>query len=40
MAEASDIVFRVGTHRETMKISYADFVRLAQPTVGDFAWEI
>jgi Ala-tRNA(Pro) deacylase len=31
------IVFRVGTHRHTMKIAYADFARLAQPTVGEFA---
>jgi Ala-tRNA(Pro) deacylase len=31
------IVFRVGTHRHTMKVAYADFARLAQPTVGEFA---
>lgn len=40
MAEQSDMVFRIGTHRETMKIAYADFARLAKPTVGDFAWQI
>lgn len=31
-----DIVFRVGTHQEVMKIAYGDFARLAQPTVGEF----
>ena len=40
MAEEPDMVFRIGTHRETMKITYADFVRLAQPVVGDFSWQI
>ena len=37
LAEERDIVFRVGTHRHTMKVAYADFARLAQPTVGQFA---
>jgi Ala-tRNA(Pro) deacylase len=40
LAAQSNIVFRIGTHRETMKIAYADFGRLAQPTVGEFAWQI
>ncbi len=40
LAEESDIVFRIGTHRETMKVAYADFARLAQPTVGEFAWQM
>jgi Ala-tRNA(Pro) deacylase len=40
MAEAPDIIFRVGTHRETMKIAYVDFVRLVQPVMGDFSWQI
>ena len=40
MAEEPDMVFRVGTHRETMKIAYADFVRLAEPVVGDFSWQM
>ena len=40
MAEEPDMVFRIGTHRETMKIAYADFLRLAQPVVGDFSWQI
>jgi Ala-tRNA(Pro) deacylase len=36
LAESPDIVVQAGTHRDTVKISYADFARLAQPTVGDF----
>jgi Ala-tRNA(Pro) deacylase len=40
MSEEPDMVFRIGTHCETMKIAYADFVRLAQPVVGDFSWQI
>jgi Ala-tRNA(Pro) deacylase len=40
MGEEPDMVFRVGTHRETMKIAYEDFVRLGQPVVGDFAWQL
>jgi Ala-tRNA(Pro) deacylase len=37
LTEEAHIVFRVGTHRDTIKIAYADFARLAQPTVGRFA---
>ena len=40
LAEEADIVFRIGTHRETMKVAYADFARLAEPTVGEFAWQM
>jgi Ala-tRNA(Pro) deacylase len=36
LSEWSHIVFQAGTHRDTIKINYADFARLAQPTVGDF----
>ena len=36
-AEEVNIVFRIGTHRETMKLAYTDYARLAQPTVGKFA---
>jgi Ala-tRNA(Pro) deacylase len=31
------IVFPIGTHTETMSLKYADFERLVQPTVADFA---
>jgi Ala-tRNA(Pro) deacylase len=40
LAEERDIVFRIGSHRETMKLAYADFARLVKPTVGEFAWQI
>jgi Ala-tRNA(Pro) deacylase len=40
LAGEGDIVFRIGTHRETMRVAYADFARLAQPTVGAFAKQI
>jgi Ala-tRNA(Pro) deacylase len=40
LAEESDIVFRIGTHRESMKVAYADFARLVQPTVGEFSWQM
>jgi len=31
------IVFRAGTHRETMRVAYADFERLEKPQVGEYA---
>jgi Ala-tRNA(Pro) deacylase len=40
MGEERDMIFRIGTHRETMKIAYADFARLAKPVVGDFSWQM
>ena len=40
LAEEANIVFRVGTHRHTMRVAYADFARLVQPTVGDFAEQL
>jgi Ala-tRNA(Pro) deacylase len=40
LTEQADIVFRVGTHRESMKLAYADFARLVQPIVGDFSWQM
>lgn len=36
LAEEEDILFKVGTHTEVMKIAYRDFARLAQPTLGEF----
>jgi Ala-tRNA(Pro) deacylase len=30
------IVFDAGTHSEAIKLSYDDFARLVQPTIGDF----
>jgi Ala-tRNA(Pro) deacylase len=40
LTEQTDIVFRVGTHRESMKLAYGDFARLVQPVVGDFTWQM
>ena len=37
LTEQPEIVFRVGTHRHTMKIAYADFSRLARPALGEFS---
>jgi Ala-tRNA(Pro) deacylase len=37
LSAVREIVFRAGTHQDTMKIAYADFVRLANPIVADFA---
>ncbi|HSL00934.1 MAG TPA: YbaK/EbsC family protein [Rubrobacteraceae bacterium] len=37
LAEDEIIVFRAGTHTETMSVRYADFERLVEPTVAAFA---
>jgi len=37
LTEDAEIVFQAGTHRDTMKIAYRDYARLAQPVVADFA---
>ena len=37
LSNEANIVFRIGTHKEVMKVSSADFARLAGPTVGEFA---
>jgi Ala-tRNA(Pro) deacylase len=38
LTEQQSVVFRIGTHQETMRIAYADLARLAQPTVGEFSY--
>ena len=40
LAEQGTIVFRVGTYEHTMKVAYADYARLVQPTVDEFAQHI
>lgn len=35
-----EIVFNAGTHRETLRIKYADFARMMQPTVINFAMHL
>ena len=37
LAKDEMIVFRAGTHTDTMSVAYADFERLVEPTVADFA---
>jgi Ala-tRNA(Pro) deacylase len=37
LAEDETIVFRSGTHTDTMSVSYADFERLVEPTIAKFA---
>jgi Ala-tRNA(Pro) deacylase len=37
LAEDETIVFPVGTHTETMRLNYADFERLVNPTLAEFA---
>ncbi|MEW6231577.1 MAG: YbaK/EbsC family protein [Chloroflexota bacterium] len=37
LTEDLEIVFQAGTHRDTMKIRYADYARLVNPKIGSFA---
>jgi Ala-tRNA(Pro) deacylase len=37
LAEDDTIIFRSGTHTDTMSVSYADFEKLVRPTVVDIA---
>ncbi len=37
LTEDETIFFRAGTHTDTMSVGYADFERLVEPTVGQFA---
>jgi len=37
LTRQENIVFPIGTHTETMSLKYADFERLVQPTVAEFA---
>jgi len=37
LTEDEFIVFRAGTHVETLKIKYNDYVRLVNPRMGDFS---
>jgi Ala-tRNA(Pro) deacylase len=35
LAQRGDVVFQGGTHQEAVRMKYADYARLAQPTEGD-----
>jgi len=37
LTRQESIVFPIGTHTETMSLKYADFERLVQPTIVEFA---
>jgi Ala-tRNA(Pro) deacylase len=37
LADEPEIAFNAGTHREVIKMSYADFANLVEPRVLDFA---
>ncbi len=37
VAEADRLVFEAGTHSDAIKMKYADYERLAKPTLADFA---
>jgi Ala-tRNA(Pro) deacylase len=37
LARQETMVFSIGTHTETMSLKYADFERLVQPRIADFA---
>jgi Ala-tRNA(Pro) deacylase len=37
LAEDETMVFRAGTHTDTMSVRYADFERLVKPTIAEFA---
>lgn len=37
LAADEEIVFNAGTHRDAIRMGYADFVRLARPHTGSFA---
>ncbi len=40
LTEDPAIVFNAGTHDETMKVPYADYARLANPIVAEFAMHL
>ena len=40
LTEADQIVFEAGTHSDAIKMSYADYARLAKPTAADFAVKV
>jgi Ala-tRNA(Pro) deacylase len=37
LAEDDEIVFQAGTHRHAIRMKYADYARLVEPTVADLA---
>jgi prolyl-tRNA editing enzyme YbaK/EbsC (Cys-tRNA(Pro) deacylase) len=39
LAERGEIVFRAGNHDETIKMSYADYAQIENPTTASFSIE-
>ncbi|MBI4353437.1 MAG: YbaK/EbsC family protein [Candidatus Omnitrophica bacterium] len=37
LSKSREIVFNAGTHRESIKMAYADYEKLIQPRVGEFS---
>jgi Ala-tRNA(Pro) deacylase len=37
LARCEEIVFNAGSHSDAIKVKYEDFIRVVQPTVGDFS---
>jgi Ala-tRNA(Pro) deacylase len=40
LAEDEEIVFNAGSHTEAIRMRYADFARLANPTVSDYTYTV
>jgi len=38
LSEAERVVFRAGSHEETLELAYADFARLEEPRLATFGW--
>ena len=39
LAEDTEIAFNAGSHTELIKLSYADYERLAKPRIFKFTWK-
>jgi len=40
LSQEEDIVFQAGTHKDTIRMKYADYAKLASPKVGPFGEHI
>jgi len=40
LAQRGDVVFQGGSHQEAVRMKYADYARLAQPTAGDIVADL
>jgi prolyl-tRNA editing enzyme YbaK/EbsC (Cys-tRNA(Pro) deacylase) len=37
LADVSEMVFKIGDHRTSMKVKFPDYKKLVKPQVADFA---